>query len=65
MTSRIFDIELECGCMYSADGGGALMPCHYDDSDLKQVKKCDKAHKKWYKTPEHEKYKVECQRRNQ
>lgn len=34
--SRIFDITLACGCMLSADGGGALIPCgseYYDDDD--------------------------------
>lgn len=30
--SRIFDITLKCGCMLSADGGGALIPCTYDES---------------------------------
>jgi len=28
--SRIYDIELSCGCMISFDGGGGCMPCSYD-----------------------------------
>lgn len=27
MASRTYDIELDCGCMLSADGGGGLIPC--------------------------------------
>jgi len=29
MGERVYDIELECGCMLSLDKGGGLMPCHY------------------------------------
>ena len=29
MADRYYDRTLECGCMYSSDGGGGLMPCDY------------------------------------
>lgn len=29
MATRTYDRILECGCAYSADGGGGLMPCSY------------------------------------
>lgn len=29
MTDRIYDRELECGCLISSDGGGGLIPCCY------------------------------------
>jgi len=84
MASRTYDRTLECGCMYSADGGGGLMPCDYgygcgkkvtrgaytfkcgDESKSgkiqlckeckEQPKKCEEAHKKWYKTKDYKKY---------
>lgn len=62
---RIYDVELDCGCMYSADGGGGLMPCCYDDSDPVQSKKCDEAHEKWYASESYKHHCEEVQRRNQ
>jgi len=29
--SRIYDRKLECGCLISSDGGGALMDCMSDN----------------------------------
>lgn len=68
MASRIYDRTLDCGCMYSADGGGGLMPCQYAyegwEEDLEQTKRCDEAHKKWYKSDDYKKYNQECIERN-
>lgn len=29
MASRIYDRQLECGCLVSSDGGGGVIPCSY------------------------------------
>ncbi len=37
--SRMYTVELECGCLVSEDGGGGLIPCQYEDvGDVKQNK---------------------------
>ncbi len=65
MASRIYDTVLGCGCMYSADGGGGLMPCQYTDDDPVQTKKCTEAHKVWEESGERKAHEEECWRRNQ
>ena len=76
---RLYNRTLDCGCMYSSDGGGGLMPCHYgygcgkkgcDEKNecnecLEQIKKCQKAHKKWHKSEDYKRYKQECIDKNQ
>lgn len=61
--SRIFDRTLKCGCMVSSDGGGGVIPCHYD-SDPKQSKKCAETWAKWKKTKDYQKHLKEIQERN-
>ena len=57
---RYYGRVLECGCEYSSDGGGGLIPCCYDDSDPEQSKKCKEAHDKWRKTQDYKNFKKEC-----
>jgi len=64
MASRIYDKKLKCGCLISSDSGGGLMPCHYDDSDPKQVEKCEKAWAKWRKTKDYKKHLKKIRERN-
>ena len=61
MACRTYDRTLECGCMYSSDGGGGLMPCGYGKE---QPNKCEKAHKKWYKSEDYKKYCEEVKEKN-
>ncbi len=74
MADRYYNRVLDCGCMYSSDGGGGLMPCYYgygcgkkgcDEKNecqecREQPKKCQEAHKKWHKTDDYKKYQEEC-----
>jgi len=62
---RIFDIKLKCGCMLSSDGGGALLPCHYDDEDKKQIKLCNKSWKEWKKTKQYKQFHKEVKEKNE
>lgn len=64
MADRYYKRVLECGCMYSSDGGGGLIPCCDDDSDPKQVKKCMKAHAKWHKSKDYKLYLKEIKEKN-
>ena len=89
MACRTYDRTLECGCMYSSDGGGGLMPCDYGygcgkdleypeikcgdefagkmqlcDECKEQPNKCEKAHKKWYKSEDYKKYCEEVKEKN-
>jgi len=43
---RTFDIELECGCLISPDGGGALIDCMSDNCKYSE----------WIKTEEGKKH---------
>ena len=79
MASRVYDRTLDCGCMYSSDGGGGLMPCTYgygcdkegcDENNLcqeciDQMRLCEECHKKWYKSDDYKKYEEECIENNQ
>ena len=62
--SRTYDIELECGCLISLDGGGGVMPCHYDDSDLNQVDRCNRAWKRYKESSLYEEHNKEISIRN-
>ena len=64
MGSRIFDRSLSCGCLYSSDKGGGLMPCSYDASDKKQNRKCEEATEKWMKSKDYRKYLKEVRQKN-
>jgi len=64
MADRYYNRTLECGCMISSDGGGGLIPCHYDN-DPEQNEKCEKAWAKWRKTKDYKKYCKEVQEKNQ
>ncbi len=64
MATRYYDRILNCGCMISSDSGGGLMPCCYDDSDKKQLKKCNDAWEKWRKTKDYQKHLREVEERN-
>jgi len=66
MASRMYDRELECGCLISADGGGAVVPCSYPEvSTDKEHEKCAKAWAEWKKTPDYKLYKEQVVERNQ
>ncbi len=52
--SRIYDRKLECGCLISSDGGGALMDCMSDDCK----------YPKWIKTKDYQKHLKEVEERN-
>ena len=30
---RIYDVQLECGCLVSVDEGGGLIPCSYGEDN--------------------------------
>lgn len=60
MSGRIYDRELECGCLLSSDGGGGVIPCCYDYDDKEQAKKCNGAWVKFKKSKDYEKYQKEC-----
>ena len=49
MADRIFDRELECGCLISSDAGGCVSPCCYPEygATKEEEEKCNKAWKKW------------------
>ena len=66
MSDRCYDTILECGCMYSADCGGGLMPCQYgtDLDTQEQTERCRKAHEEWYKTESYLQYKNDCHTNN-
>ena len=78
MADRIYDRELECGCLISTDGGGGLMPCHYGygcgksgcneknecDECKKQVQRCQKAWNEWRKTPDYKEHLKEIKENN-
>lgn len=68
MATRIYDRELECGCMFSSDGGGAHIPCYADYSREEDradaVKLCIKSYQKWIKTEDYQTYLDECEEKN-
>lgn len=75
MASRTYDIELECGCLLSADGGGGCIPCgagyyQYDptytptQTDYDLEAKCSAAWAKFRESGEMDQYNLECERRN-
>ena len=51
---RLFDRTLECGCMISSDGGGALIDCYSDDCKYAE----------WMKTKDYRKFLKECKEKN-
>ena len=55
MACRTYDIELECGCMVSSDGGGGLMSCYSDDCKFDE----------WMKTPAYKEHLEQCRIRNE
>lgn len=61
---RTYDTVLECGCQYSSDGGGGLMPCCYDEPTDEEMQKCEIAHKKWKESGEEKKYLDDCHLNN-
>lgn len=66
MASRWYDRELECGCLISADGGGACIPCSYSEvSTVEEHERCFKAWEEWKKTPDYKLYKEQVRERNQ
>lgn len=76
MASRTYDIELECECLLSADGGGGCISCgagfyRYDptytptQADLYLEAKCSAAWAKFRESGEMDKHNLECERRNQ
>lgn len=72
MADRIYDRELECGCLISSDGGGCCNPCCYPGYDIydsqeeedELIKKCDEAWKKWKKTDDYKLFSRECIEKN-
>ena len=64
--SRIFDRELECGCLISSDGGGAVSSCCYVGygATKKEVDECKKAWDDWKKTLDYEKWNQEIKLKN-
>jgi len=54
MADRIYDKELECGCMISSDGGGGLIPCLIEECKFKE----------WIETEEYQKHLKEVEERN-
>lgn len=75
MASRTYDIQLECGCMLSADGGGGCIPCgagyyQYDptytpsQADYDLEAECSAAWAKFRNSGQLAEYELECQRRN-
>lgn len=63
---RIYDRELECGCMISSDGGGGLIPCCYPGfgATEKELTGCEESWNKWKKTDDYEEHCREVQERN-
>ena len=78
MATRYYDRTLDCGCMYSSDAGGCLMPCNYGygcgkegcdeknqcDECLKQNEKCQKNSEEWFKSDDYKEYNEECVEKN-
>lgn len=74
MASRTYDIELDCGCMLSADGGGGLISCGGgmgycpEDYTLTTVDiEAERRHiQAWekFKLNGLDDYELECERRN-
>lgn len=73
MASRKYDIELECGCLLSADGGGGCVPCcnwfgyetkDFTAEDRELQRKCSAAWAKFRESGEMDQYNLECERRN-
>lgn len=64
--SRIYDIELECGCLVSLDGGGGCIPCCYHGygATEEEIEKCQKAWAKYRESKEYKEHNKEIQRRN-
>jgi hypothetical protein len=73
--ARTYNIELECGCLLSADGGGGMIPCaagflgYCPDyvrtaEDLALEKKCSEAWSKFKESGELDSYERECTLRN-
>jgi hypothetical protein len=64
---RIFDTTLPCGCMLSSDGGGALIPCHYDSPDTppEQIELCRKSWDEFKSSDRQKQFDEECERQNQ
>ena len=52
--SRIYDRELQCGCLISSDSGGALIPCMSDNCKYSE----------WMKTKDYQKHLKEIEERN-
>lgn len=64
MADRIYDRVLDCGCMYSSDGGGGMIPCHYEMPTQEDIDKCIAAHQKWHDSEDYKKFKEECIEKN-
>jgi len=68
MGSRIYDIELSCGCMISRDKGGGLIPCDLgfgltDEGESRELTQEEKDHlalheKTWKEYKASDEYKV-------
>ena len=70
MGGRIFDKQLECGCLLSADAGGGVIGCYAEYGDMKK-KKCreslelhDTCWEVWFKSKEYKEHQKEVRRRN-
>lgn len=67
---RAYDIILDCGCMYSLDGGGGLMPCYAEYGDMnkkedrEQLKLCEKSTEEYYNSKRYKEHQKEITRRN-
>lgn len=69
--SRIYDRQLECGCLISSDGGGAIIPCCYlgyglysEEEEKELERKCNEAWEKWKQTDDYIIWQYECYANN-